>query len=61
MAKATCNKNTRFTRKIDLLETRKSLHFEHSFVRMVLKLGHVIKYIRNALKVLKCDAGEEWR
>jgi len=28
---------------------------------MVLNLGHFIKYIRNALKVLECDAGEEWR
>jgi hypothetical protein len=33
MVKATYNKNIRFTRKSDILETRKSLHFEQSFVR----------------------------
>lgn len=60
MVKATYNKNTSFIKKIDLVETGKSLHFEQSFVLMVLKLGHFIKYIRNALKVLKCIAGEEW-
>jgi hypothetical protein len=28
---------------------------------MVLKFGHFINYIRHTLKVLKCNAGEEWR
>ena len=28
---------------------------------MVLKLGHLGKYVRNTWKVLKCDAGEGWR
>jgi hypothetical protein len=27
---------------------------------MVLKLGHLGKYIDNTWKVLKCDAGEGW-
>jgi hypothetical protein len=28
---------------------------------MVLKLGHLGRYIRNTWKVLKYDAGEGWR
>jgi hypothetical protein len=28
---------------------------------MVLKLGHVVKQIRNTWEFLKCGAGERWR
>jgi hypothetical protein len=39
-----------------------SMHFAiNCLLRVVLKSGHVIKWIRNKLEVLKRDVGEGWR
>jgi hypothetical protein len=61
IAKAALNKITFFISKLEL-NIRKTLIkcYIWSRVFMVLKLGHFGKQIRNAWKVLKCGAGEDW-
>jgi len=63
ITKAALNKeNTFFVSKLELNFRKTPVKcYIWSIVFMVLKLGHFRKeQIRNAWKVLKCDAGEEW-